>query len=205
MAEELEQINKLYDDIINASYFTSLLTSRAQKIQSYNDVAIKYVQYITNNENLESSTKIEIYKKIIYLYEYLNIEDEIIKYKLKYYELLNDEEFINEIRKIDIPKFLKHTENDNLKIKFYKYLITINSSSKIDFIDFIISLKDEKLQLELIEEFVELIKELFISNLKTTKAKKYAELLIKYNKDEYLKYCCEIDPLISNIDYYKSL
>ena len=91
MTEELSQINKLYDETVNASYFTSLLTSRAQKVQSYENVISKYVQYLENNKT-EDSIKIEIYNKLIYLFEYLNNQDRIIEYKLKHYELLSDED-----------------------------------------------------------------------------------------------------------------
>ena len=72
----------------------------------------------------------------------------------------------------------------------------------VQFIDFIASLQKSEIKFD---DFVPYIQELFISNLKTIQARKYADLLIQFDKSKYLEYCCKTDPLPSNIDYYKSL
>ena len=87
MSEEIDkltELNKLYDETVNVSYFSSLLTSKSQKIQSYENIISKYIEYLSQNQ-IEKSIKIEIYNKIILLYTYLDNSESVIKYKLERY------------------------------------------------------------------------------------------------------------------------
>ena len=219
MTEELKQINKIYDENINASYFSSLLTSRTQKEQTYENIIKQYLEYLSKHNDVESSVKLEIYKKIKYLYEYTDkTKSQVIEYKLKCYELLSDGEFNKSMdlevkNELNIHKLLDAAENDTIKIRIYKYLINnsiLDEQTKhkyiISFIDYYNTILNTTYDTqELKNELIPHIKNLFISNLKTTNAKKYAKLLITLDKKEYFEYCCKTDPLISNIDYYKTL
>lgn len=208
MTEELNEINKLYDETVNASYFSSLLTPRSQKIQSYENVVSKYIEYIKSNNKLDKNTKIEIYDKIISLYTYLNNQENIIKYKLERYSILTNEELFEElanIKEIEIIKLLD-ASNSQMKIKLYKYLIeNLKLKEKYieAFVDYIALLKEKETEIDY-TEFIPYIEDLFKSHLGTITARKYAELLIKIDKSK-LEFCCKSDPLPSNIDYYKLL
>jgi hypothetical protein len=207
--DKLEEINKLYDETVNTSYFSSLLTPRSHKMQSYENVISKYIEYLSQNQ-IEKSVKIEIYNKIITLYTYLNNQDNIIKYKLERYSILTNEELFEElgnIKEIEILKFLNSSHiTIEMKIKLYEYLIkNLNLKDKYlsKFVDYIILLKEKKTEIDF-NKFIPYIEDLFKSNLRTVISRKYAELLIQIDKSK-LDYCCKLDPLPSNIDYYKSL
>ena len=204
MTDQISELNKLYDDTVNASYFSSLLTPRTQKMQSYENVATKCIEYIANNPNTEKLIKIDLYNKIISLYEYLNNQENIIKYKLERYSLLTNEELSEElgnIREMEIIKLLDSADT-NMKIKLYKYLIEnlkLKNKYIVSFVDYLISLTEFDLS-----EFKDYIQELFKNNLGSINTRKYAEALIKIDKNN-AEFCCKYDPLPSNIDYYKSL
>ena len=72
-----------------------------------------------------------------------------------------------------------------------------------EFVDYITLLKEKKTEIDF-NKFIEYVEDLFKSNLKTINSRKYGELLIQIDKSK-LEYCCKLDPLPSNIDYYKSL
>lgn len=212
MSEEIDkltELNKLYDETINVSYFSSLLTSKSQKIQSYENIISKYIEYLSQNQ-IEKSIKIEIYNKIILLYTYLDNSESVIKYKLERYSILTNEELFEELGNIkenEIVKLLNSLNiNIEMKIKLYEYLIkNLNLKDKYlsEFVDYIILLKEKKTEIDF-NKFIEYIEDLFKSNLKTINSRKYGELLIQIDKSK-LEYCCKLDPLPSNIDYYKSL
>ena len=203
MTEELKNIDKLYDAAVNSSYFSSLLTPRSQKIKSYEDVGSKYNEYIVEHPELDKTAKLNIYDKLLNIYSCMNNQSKLTSTKLDRYSILTDEELNEELanlKEIDILKFLDIAD-ERMKIKFYKYLIeTLKLKSKyvVAFVDFIATTSE-------IADYATYIEELFRANLETVKSRKYAELLIKLDPEKYKAYCCKVDPLPSNIDYYNSL
>ena len=133
MTEELKNIDKLYDASVNSSYFSSLLTPRSQKIKSYEDVGSKYSEYITEHPELDKTSKLDIYDKLLNIYSCMNNQAKLISTKLDRYSILTDEELNEELanlKEIDILKFLDIAD-ERMKIKFYKYLIeTLKLKSK---------------------------------------------------------------------------
>jgi len=188
----LEEINKSYDEIMNVSYLSSFLTSRSQKISNYKTLIEKYEEYLKTSENVTNENLESIYLKLSELYLLIDDRENALKYKNKYLNLLSDEQLKEKLiicTEQQISELLVYAD-ESLKIKLYKYLITLNKK----YLDpFICEFYNKE------KEFLEpYVKELFEGLLGTPEAQKYGKLLD-------LDYVINTDPLPSNVDYYLSL
>ena len=213
MSDQISELNKLYNETINVSYFSSLLTPRTQKKQSYENTASKFIEYISNHPELDKNNKISMYDKIITLYEYIDSysndssnsikNKNVIKYKLERYSILTNEELTEElgnIKEIEIIKLLDDADSI-MKIKLYKYLIEnlkLKTKYLETFVDYISSLiikidsidqeeqenKENKEYSGNVDEFIPYIQELYKLNLGSIDSRKYADLLILYCDDK---------------------
>lgn len=189
--DKLQEIDELYDSTMNTSYIFGLITPRSSRTKSYEKLITEYETYLNKSLNLSNDVLTNIYTKLTTLYEYMKNPEKASEYKVKMFDVLDDDKFNELFHKCSEEEFVSYMKQSVNPKRYYVCLMSVPT-----------------LRSKYVEEFttrfedIDCAIELFTQHLGTPKSKVYGDIIIKCRGADGLEYVKTHDTLPSNIDYY---